>query len=284
MTTPAVTLRSSPVTAAESSEARYAQAAATSAASTIRPSGDALGERGAGLLLGDPADGGLPADHLLDPRAGHGAGADRVDPDVVRPEFGGQRADQPDHAHLGRGVGGAAVQRVLAGHGRDRDQAAAAALDHPGDERAERQEHTVEIDGDGVAPVRQRHLVQRPRRPGHAGVGDDRVHGPERLRLGRHLRHRRLVPHVAGERDRRPARLPGLRDRVVQAGRVPGAGRDREPARGQGHRDRAPDAPVGPGDDRDRGAHPVFPAARRADRMRSGVIGSSASATVAGAA
>ena len=34
MTTPAVTLRSSPVTAAESSEARYAQACATSAAST----------------------------------------------------------------------------------------------------------------------------------------------------------------------------------------------------------------------------------------------------------
>ena len=34
MTTPAVTLRSSPVTAAEPSEARYAQACATSAAST----------------------------------------------------------------------------------------------------------------------------------------------------------------------------------------------------------------------------------------------------------
>ena len=41
MTTPAVTLRSSPVTAAELSEARNAQACATSAASTIRPSGDA---------------------------------------------------------------------------------------------------------------------------------------------------------------------------------------------------------------------------------------------------
>ena len=41
MTTPAVTFKSSPVTAAEPPEARNAQAAATSAASTIRPSGDA---------------------------------------------------------------------------------------------------------------------------------------------------------------------------------------------------------------------------------------------------
>src|SRR5262249_13323657 len=53
--------------------------------------------------------------------------------------------------------------------------------------------------------------------------------------------------------------------------------------RGQGHRDRAPDAPVGPGDDNDRVAHRAFPASRRADRMRSGVIGSSVMRTPSGA-
>ena len=40
MTTPAVTLRSSPVIPAESPDARYTQAAATSSGRTMRPSGD----------------------------------------------------------------------------------------------------------------------------------------------------------------------------------------------------------------------------------------------------
>src|ERR1700746_760112 len=98
MTPPAVTLRSSPVMAAEPPDARNTQAAATSSACTRRRSG-------VRAVSSAPA-------------------APRVDPDLVGPELGGERADQPDDAHLRRGVGRSAEQRALAGHGRDRDQAA----------------------------------------------------------------------------------------------------------------------------------------------------------------
>src|ERR1700738_5360487 len=42
---------------------------------------------GPDLLLGNTADLGLLAYHHVHPRPGHVAGADRVDPDAVRPEF-----------------------------------------------------------------------------------------------------------------------------------------------------------------------------------------------------
>ena len=244
------------------------------------------GHLGPGRLLGDPAGRGLPGEHLVDPGSGDGAGADRVDPDAVRPEFGGERADQPDDAHLRRGVGGPAVQRALAGHRRDRDQAAVPALDHGRDERPEGEEHPVQVGGDRLPPVRQRDLVQRRRGPGDPGVGH---HGTDRAELpgpAGQRRHRGLVAHVAAERDRRPAGLAGRRHRVRQAGRVAGPRGDGEPGAGQGHRDGAADPPVGAGDhgDRDvRSVHPVVPAARSAARIRSGVIGSSVRRTPSGA-
>src|SRR5688572_9223637 len=96
-----------------------------------------LGPSSTGLLRtlgrlhgGDPAGRGLEGDDLLDPGSGDRARADRVHPDAVGPELGRERADQPDDAHLRRGVGGAAVERPLAGHRRDRDQAAVPAFDH----------------------------------------------------------------------------------------------------------------------------------------------------------
>src|SRR4029079_9976685 len=100
MTTPAVTLRSSPVMEAEPPEARNTQAAATSSAVTMRRSGDLTSHsalacsarrrlalyRGPARCRGDPAGRGLEGDHLLDPGSGDRAGADRVHPDAVGPE------------------------------------------------------------------------------------------------------------------------------------------------------------------------------------------------------
>ena len=259
MTTPAVTLRSSPVIRGRA----VGREVHAGRGHLFRPHHAAqrrqAGHLGPHRLLGDPADGGLQADHLLHPRPGDEAGADRVDPDVVRPEFGGERPDQPDDAHLRRGVGRAAVQRALAGHGRDRDQAAGPALDHGRDERPEGEEHAVEVDGEGFPPVLQRDLVQWRRGPGHPGVGDHRAHRADPLRPGGQGRDRGLVADVAGDRDGRPAGLLGLRHRVRQARQVAGAGGDREAGRGEGHRDGPADPPVGAGDhrDRDRPARPL---------------------------
>ena len=264
MTTPAATLRSSPVMEAEPARGEeHAGRGHFLGGHHAAQRGQAV-RLGPGLLLGDPAGRGLPGEHRLDPGPGDQARADRVDPDVVGSEFGRERADQPDDAHLRRGVGGAAVERALAGHRRDRDQAAVPALDHGRDERPEGEEHPVQVGGDRLPPVGQRDLVQRRGGPGDPGVGHDDADRAELPGPAGQGRHRGLVAHVAGDRDRGPARLVRRRrrgrHRGVQAGRVTSAGRDGVSGGGQGHGDGAPDSPVGAGDHGDRGRWSAHPA------------------------
>ena len=160
ITTPALTLRSSPVMDAAASDERNVQAAAISRASTSRPSGDDSVNARERLRLGDAAGCGLAARDVVDPGAGDRAGAHRVDADPVRAQLQRQRAHEPDHAHLRRRVGRAAVQRPLAGHRRDRDQAPSPAA-RARDERAEGQEHAVEVGGQALPPRREGHVVHR---------------------------------------------------------------------------------------------------------------------------
>jgi len=56
---------------------------------------------------------------------------DRVDPDVARPELGGQRLSETDQAGLARGIGGGAWEReAVADEGRGEDHRTAAMLLH----------------------------------------------------------------------------------------------------------------------------------------------------------
>ena len=227
---------------AAASEARNAQAAATSPASTSRPSGDDVGERGQRLVLGDPAGGGLAPDHLVDPRAGDRARAHGVDPDR-RAGPAPARACGPARSRPSsrprRGCGRAAGACRSSTRSRSGPRAGG---DHRRDERAEGEEHAVQVGGDAVAPLGRGDLVQRRRRPRDPGVGDDRVHRAELCAPPRPSPRRMPRPHVARHGHRDAAAVSTSGDRLRERGRVPGGDGHGEAVRGERDGDRPPDA------------------------------------------
>ncbi len=151
------------------------------------------------LLHADAQGLGLLRHHAVEPSPGDRAGADAVDGDAVRSELQGEAAHQADHAHLGGGVRRALGQRSFPGHRGERDEAAAATLDHPRDQPTESEVHAVEVDSEALPPLLVGELVQWPDRAGDAGIGHHHVGDAERGDE-RSAPWRRSTPvgHVAG--------------------------------------------------------------------------------------
>ena len=179
-------------------------------------------------------------------------GADGVDAEVLRGVVEGGRLGQADHAVLGGGVRGAALDADDPGaRGRVHDRPAAL-LEDQRDLVLHAQEHAAEVDVDDPVPlllvvVRGRGRLLRL----DAGVVEGEVQPPERLDRLRQGRLHVLGPrHVAPHGDRPPALL------LDQAGRLPVAllghvgGHHAGPLAGERQRRRAADAVRGPGHER----------------------------------
>ena len=157
-----------PVMKPERSEARNAQAQATSSGVPQRPAGTASGPlagRGPGAL----------AAHV------QGGGGDQVGGDAVAPEVGGERLREAEQAGL-------ACERVEPAGGdaeaaADVDDAAPAPLDHRGRDRLREVERGVEVGRERASPVLGADVEDALVRAGGgvAHVDVDRGEAPQRL-------------------------------------------------------------------------------------------------------
>src|SRR5713101_7233111 len=89
---------------------------------------------------------------VLDHRRPHGPRRDRIDADPLGAELDGDRADEPDHAGLGRRVRGPTVATERRDRG-DADDGAPAMADHRGHGRLRSEEHGLEVDTDYAIPL-----------------------------------------------------------------------------------------------------------------------------------
>ena len=251
MATPALTLRSSPVMDAAASEDRNVQASAISAGLDDPAQRRRAGERGPGLVLGDPARGWpgcATTASMRGPSTAPGQTALTRIPCGRAPA----RACGPgrSRAIFDAAYGVRPYERALAGHRRDRDQAA----------RARRDERRTNARNVRNTPSRSvaRHSRQAARSvscsgavgPAMPGVGDDGVHRAEAL-AARPWPWRPPSPRRRRRRAARAQRRPGLDlgDDLAAGSASRAVSRDRVARVGETERDGPPDAPVRPGDD-----------------------------------
>ena len=135
-------------------------------------------------------------------------GRHRVDGDVARGDFGGERLGHADEARLGGGV--IALPRIAgrADHRGDRDDAAPALLHHAAQHGARQAEGGGEIDRDDLIPLVVLHaheeIVARD-----AGIVDENVDRRAERGLGRlgQRLDRVLVAEIAGRDEARDCRV-----------------------------------------------------------------------------
>ena len=107
----------------------------------------------------------------MDQRRGDHAGRDADDADAVGAELGGDILDQADDGGLGRRIGVAAAAAHHAGdRGGDQDHAAVAMLLHRQRGVLHAEEHRARQHGEGVVPVLDAGLGDRPEGAADAGV------------------------------------------------------------------------------------------------------------------
>ncbi len=216
--------------------------------------GDVLRRAEAPERVGVGEGGAQPGGDLLQvPFGEDGLRRDAVDPDPERARLRRGVLGEQDDPGLGRGVGdgGAGVRPAPRG-GADRDDRAAAALLHPGQEAFQGQERGEQVAVDGGAPAGFRDLLERrgrgeaAARVGHQDVhrAEARLDGlPQRLDLAE-------VGNVAGHRHRLAAVAgDGVRD-GGRGGRVAAVHGDGGAAPRELAGDGRPDAPRAAGDQR----------------------------------
>ena len=169
---PPSTTSSWPLTKSDAGEARKTTAPPSSAGSPQRPAGT--------RARSQASNSGVRLQRLVQLGAEvPGRESVRLDP-VPRP-LGAHRARQHLQRALRRRVGADRRARELAHHRADVDDLAAAALDHPGRDRARDEEGARQVDVEHVPPLVGLELDERPPER-HAGVVDEHVDRPERRR------------------------------------------------------------------------------------------------------
>lgn len=142
-------------------------------------------------------------------------GGKAVGPDPRRARLRSDVLRQQRDAGLGRRVGGGRARMGTAARGGgDRDDAAAAACLHPGQEALEREERGQEVAVHGGPPAVLGDVLDHGGRGEVAArVGDEDVHRPERfLDAAAHLLDRGEVGDIPGDRHGRAAQAgDGLR-------------------------------------------------------------------------
>jgi hypothetical protein len=201
-----------------------------------------------GAELGGPGALGCPLGH----RGANQAGRDCEYRDSEFASLGGERFDETEEPGLAAGIGGeigAAAQRAAAA---ERDDAAAPADDHAGQQGARAQERAIQVDFQGASPGHGVDFPDRPHRFVRAGARHQQVDRPQSaFAFVRDPRHRLRVGHVA-RRDEHPSagRFDlgcGLPELGLGAGHDGHGGAGRR----QGSGDPAPDPPPAAGDQRD---------------------------------
>ena len=238
-----------PVIIAAASLARNTIAAATSSASTRRPSGVASISAFAIVGIGH---------QRLDEARAHEGRRDGVDADAVRRPFEGERAGEVDERALDGVIGRIGIEPA-AGEPHDRgdvDDGAGPPRDHVPADGAGAVEGAVEPDVEDALPALARHVDGRDPCP-DAGIVDEHVDAPEALeRLSDGRIHLALIRDVDGEGQGRAAALRDLLGHGLRRRRVDVRHRDGGAERGESHRRRPPDAGPGAGDE-DRAAAEV---------------------------
>ena len=139
-----------------------------------------------------------------------GTGIHQVGPHALPRVFGGDGADQPQQAGLRGGDHGGFRPTGDGSLPSQRDDAARALLQHPRQHGAHQVERCVQVGGDDVLPLFNRHLQQRLVRS-HRHIAHQHVHGAQGVNsFGHHSGNAVRVRHIADDGVGFDTQLPAL--------------------------------------------------------------------------